>query len=1825
MPKTVRVLFFLAPWYFFSNGVFAQNIAISDTSSMACGGFFSDSGGGLGPYRANERVDKTLCPQVNGSGSHLRLSIPNLDLGTGDTLYIYDGKNRNAPLLYRLDQTWNNKVIIAQASVANADGCLTFRFVSDSQDQGDGWLAAVSCVQACQNFDALVLQSLPSPSIRDSNAIELCTGSELFLRAFGNYPQSNQSYPQSDTTTQFTWDFGDGRERIGRVVDHRYARPGVYKLRLTAIDAQGCRNTNFIEKLIYVAPRPKFLIDTTQTPTVCANDTVTLSSTIGFTNQATVRVESGELPPQANYISGDNTFITDNDGRSLESGLFVNEFAPDQVISNTGNLQSICINLEHSRLRDLEISLICPSGKSMILHNFVSVPGLPARLGQPSLNDDAAPRPGRGYNYCWKSTANNPDWLNFLDSRNIDSLPPGDYRPAQTLANFNGCPLNGEWKLNVRDQVTGENGFVFSWSMDFDPALSQNVRRLKPGIADLTWRFQPSIISQDDFNAKVVPSEGGLATYKLIATDSFGCKFDTTLSFRVRPTTDPACGNCGNNFPKLRDTVLCQGDSLALSFLPTNRLNRILSYSAFPQYSFNVANHPPDKPYAALLPISNLAFSTLTDPSRQIESVCLDLDSDWNSDLSISLRAPSGQVLLLSQGNGGASKNYTGTCFSTRSTNPITGEIGPFTGDFQPQGDWDNLRGANVNGNWALLVSDQFGSDFSNEIKNWSIQFRSVDSLTYSWTPRTVLTCTTCPNPKLFTNRNTKVRVSVTSRYGCVLSDSLNVSIRDTVAAPPVTCQQVSKNALQFNWGKVHAGSYEIRLQINGRDSLLPLPLPDTFLIVNRLNVNDQVLLRVRAFVPDSLFGCKLGVGSSVCTVQPCTLVATLDSVKAESCPGAEDAEFSLDVQGSFGLTQFNLIGPRGAIEPVRFAGLPSGNYQLLYRDDAGCGDTLQVSLTQNDSLRIKLDILQNITCAGEANGRISSTVIGGTGPFKYNWSGNSNNTQNISNLLPGDYRLTVTDANGCVGRADTTLFSPDAVNAQLSVRDVRCAGESNGGIITNAFGGTGNLRYTWNTGDTSATLNNLRPGNYCVSITDENGCQIERCSIIRSASLLQIDSIRGRPVSCPGDRNGSASIFVSGGRGRYQFQWSDSLAQISANATQLRAGRYGITVRDSSGCVIRDSVTVASPTPINVQARVLDVKCKDGDDGGARILASGGSAPYTFNWQTVNVNDSVATRLRAGVYVVSVTDSRGCRSQTQVTIQEPDNVLSVSAVQVNIGCFGQKLNTAQALPNGGSTGPYSFRWSNGQSSQIASNLDSINVTVTVTDRGGCAQTASVKLQDLPKMDPNMIISAPSCHGGSNGAIGINVIIGRPAADLNQYNFRWNNGQTGAIIRGLKGGDIYTVTITDPQGCQAVESRTVRQPRLITFDVVGDTLKCNGQGQGRIQVRNIVADTRSFTYRWDAAARSQTTAIANNLSAGTYAVTVTDEFGCFGVNTGSIREPEAIKISFQTTTPNCLGDTTGSIRTTVSGGQPNYTFRWSNGETRQNLRGISNGLFRVTVSDAQGCNAIATTAIEPLSGPTLNLQAIAPSCAGGIDGSIRITPSGGKAPYLLSSDGVNFRATSVLIGLKPGRYQVFVKDGNGCVFSENAVVEDKPALVLVPEQREYNIRLGDTLRLKAEAINAQGQVILTWEQPYAGALSCSVCPAPLVKTPNTATYIVNALDEKGCEAKAVVRVFIRKERIILVPTGFSPNGDGKNDLLLVHGQQGVKIKTFQVYDRWGELVYERINFAVNDALDGWNGFFREQAMPPGVYVWYLEGEYPDGFIEKKRGETTLLR
>ena len=1348
---------------------------------------------------------------------------------------------------------------------------------------------------------------------------------------------------------------------------------------------------------------------------------------------------------------------------------------------------------------------------------------------------------------------------------------------------------------------------------------------LSPPITELRWRFQPGMIYQNKDSVGVVPDTAGLLSLLLLATDSFACVTDTALSVEVRPTGSPFCPDCLPALPSLADAAFCVGDSIGVNAGVSAQADSLFSFKANPQHRLGFANHPPANPYSARLPVQAVPLQTLTDPFRQIDRVCMTIRSDWDEDLDVFLRAPSGELLELSTGNGGGFDDYENTCFTPASSTPITSGAPPFIGFFQPEGAWNALQGAQVNGDWALVVSDGFDLLQFGRVESWAISFKAQNAVTYTWIPSAGLSCSDCPNPVIRPAASRQQQVVVTDLKGCEVRDTFDITVVDSLAAPVVVCSFDRFGNASFSWNAVPgAGTYNLLFQVNGRDSAFVLPASDTlFMPGKRFLAGDSLSLVIQAGVASGSLFCGAKTGSTGCVFQGCSIDSRLVNLTPVRCFGDANGRIEVEGMNGVGPYQYQLSGTGIFQDSGAFSGLSAGSYMVIVRDQNACSDTLITAIQQPDSLYAGLRVLQAIRCAGDTTGVILAEGFGGKGDYSYSWSHGASGNQ-ASTLASGTYALTLRDSLGCIFQDSVVLASPEKLVLTLSPRNPSCAGNADGQVAAAVRGGSGPLVFAWSSGMGRDTLSGLATGRYCLTVTDSLGCAVTQCADVSAPSALRVDSFSVEPVDCQGRNTGEAVIGISGGTGPYQYLWSDPLAQVGPLATMLPGGRIQVQVTDANQCRITVDTLIPEPKQLQVTLLPSQVKCRGGADGQMTALPVGGTAPYQLIWNTGQSGDTLRS-LPAGQFEVTVTDRNGCMAFSQNTITEPAEFLTIRAQQTAMGCFGEKKNSASATAQGGNSASYSFAWSHGTSGEMVTDLDSIAYQVTVTDANGCTQDTSVKLQDLPDLDPNMIVNAPFCFGASNGAIGINFINGRPNANLSQYSFFWSTGATGPSIANLKGDLTYSVTVVDPGGCVGVESRYLRQPRPIQLTMGKTDVRCNGGSDGTVSVVSIDADTRMFSYRWDVLIGPSTGFSISNLPAGKYRVTVTDEFGCFGTGEADVIQPAPVGVQFVISNNRCFGDATGALQVISSGGTPGYQLQWSDGGSGFQRTGLRTGLYQVTLTDSKGCTGNGSAELKSNSSLSAALETRDITCHGGRDGVVLVDAMGGRPPYSYSLDGKNFRQTPTLIGLKAGNYDVTIRDANGCQVFERAVVREPAPFETDAGLDEYAIKLGDTLILTATVQGQQGAVRYTWQAPYEGTLSCTDCEKTVVTTQNSISYELMAIDSAGCEASDRVTVNVRKDRDIWVPTGFTPNGDGQNDLLRVHGLNGTRILRFQVFDRWGELVYERSGFLVNDPSIGWDGIFRNQPVNPGVYVWYLEAEYIDGYQEVKRGQSTLIR
>jgi hypothetical protein len=367
-----------------------------------------------------------------------------------------------------------------------------------------------------------------------------------------------------------------------------------------------------------------------------------------------------------------------------------------------------------------------------------------------------------------------------------------------------------------------------------------------------------------------------------------------------------------------------------------------------------------------------------------------------------------------------------------------------------------------------------------------------------------------------------------------------------------------------------------------------------------------------------------------------------------------------------------------------------------------------------------------NATC-NASNGSASVSVSGGTAPYTYLWN-NGNNTANINNVAAGSYTVTVTDANNCSSVRTVTVSSTNTTLTATSNTQNASCGSTNGSATVSPTNGTAPYSFAWSTGSNQQSISNLAAGSYTVSITDANGCLGVISGILvnnlnaPSASTSVISN-----VSCNGGSNGSASVTASGGTAPYSYNWSNN-----ANTTaisNLSAGTYTVTVTDANNCSQISTVNISQPAAISVNNTRVNVNCYGGSNGSVSITASGGTAPYSYNWSN-NANTSAVSNLSAGTYTVTVTDANNCSQISTVNITEPTaiNLTFTSTDATSAGSSDAAINLTVA----GGVSPYSFNWSNGQNSEDLSSITAGNYTVTVTDANGCNSVLNVTVADGP-------------------------------------------------------------------------------------------------------------------------------------------------------------------------------------------------------------------------------------------------------------------------------------------------------------------------------------------------------------------------------------------------------------------------------------------------------------------------------------------------------------
>jgi len=759
-------------------------------------------------------------------------------------------------------------------------------------------------------------------------------------------------------------------------------------------------------------------------------------------------------------------------------------------------------------------------------------------------------------------------------------------------------------------------------------------------------------------------------------------------------------------------------------------------------------------------------------------------------------------------------------------------------------------------------------------------------------------------------------------------------------------------------------------------------------------------------------------------TVSPCDGLTVSVNSEPPTCFGYTNGTISVNAFN--GVAPYNYKWEDNSTSPLR-NNLVQGTYYVTVTDNDGCTINQNIQLTAPNPMNATIQI-RNESVAGVNDGSLTAFASGGIPAYSYKWS-NGFSGQTNQGLAAGTYSLTVNDTKGCpvikqaIVEADDIGCGTFKVNTYKT--DLSCFNSNNGTLSANPTGGTGNISFRWNTGEITGFIQNLSAGTYRVTTTDELGCQAVATSVISSPSQLSLFVSSGN-VTFAGAEDGSASAFINGGTPPYTYTWNNS--ETSPTIISLEPGVFSVTVIDANGCQAIDQIEVISPEPdcasFYMDMAFSEPGCPGSNTGYVSASPNNGVAPYQFKWSTGATTQTIGS-LPAGTYFATVTDVNGCIAQRAQTLA-PKAPITVN----NVVTPSSGTNLADGSVNlqvSGGTSPYRAEWSNGMFGLSVTNISSGAYNVTIFDSKDCKKTVQIIVESASEDCSSFSALSwqsenVSCTNQNDGAI---ILI--PQGGQAPFEYNWSNGANTQGISNLFAGN-YTVTVVDANDCQKVRTVSITQPSALIGSINADL---SGDCGDIVDLRAIGSGgTPPYSYTWSNGFTAQN---LPNQGAGYYAVTISDANDCSFVQDFDFEKSNAFPgISDNVGEVLCHEESNGYIDLEVITGVAPYTYNWSNGNTNQDIGDLGAGVYKVTVTDANGCDSEHSFIVSQPAPLELEFNIIHPSSEND-NGSILVEAFGGSGNYQYLWDfGAN---TAAINNVNPGIYSVTVTDENGCFTS----------------------------------------------------------------------------------------------------------------------------------------------------------------------------------------------
>ncbi len=664
----------------------------------------------------------------------------------------------------------------------------------------------------------------------------------------------------------------------------------------------------------------------------------------------------------------------------------------------------------------------------------------------------------------------------------------------------------------------------------------------------------------------------------------------------------------------------------------------------------------------------------------------------------------------------------------------------------------------------------------------------------------------------------------------------------------------------------------------------------------------------------------------------------------------------------------------------------------------------------------------------------------------------------------------------------------------------------------------------------------------------------------------------------------------------------------------------YHLYVKTVSSCnqVIRRFSCTAAPckNPEFAISAKHEISCHGARDGKVQFQSSNQTLTYWINGQWKNDGDF--NNLAAGDYMAIAQASNGCRNFIEFSLKAPPPIQASYEIMRDVSCYGIE-NGSVRLDVKHNQGDFMAFWDNQEMGISPQKLHAGTNRVKIRDENNCELTMSVKLNKPAPIEFSAQIKPTACGIPKSGSIQL-----FPSGGVGDIRILWPEIQIrDTFLNGIDSGR-YILTMMDANDCKIDTSLFVPYIPPLNLKYSKGDAACSASGYGFISL-HPQGGGGQYQINWNNNSNAENLV---NLKPGTYCVTVSDQIGCIDEVCIPIEDEYEIFQQTEIIQPNCITGPLGEIKIDLKDEYHPYSLIWTGPHRYQSnghgIRALEFGTYTAFISDRNGCFHTESFKIEELDTLIYGVDQQHVKCFGESDGNltVNVTQSNGLVWYSL--DSTDWKLNPLFRNLTAATYDIYLRDEADCTSRQEIEImqPDSMILTLGPDTTIY---YGEEFELKPLIENGQGSIQYQWQLPDYLNSNCMDCPFITLLPDQSFTAKLRIYDENGCTAEDFLRVFVSSGDDIEVPTIFTPNGDGNNDLLVIHGSPGIYIISFEVFDQQGNLVYQDADISVNDLQRGWDGNLQSREAPTGIYLWNVNAKLANGKPAIAKGLTILHR